>query len=162
MYWLFNTLPSALSEGQSCFINAIPSDYLHPNSCLWTKTRVIFIVLPLTWHCLSLISLRRVNVKPICNPGLSSSTLIPTWTNEKASMDQMAGTSPLHVFLTGCPLAQCGNRTVLPKQTYVTLSHWPAPHAGMLLHPSYSWGHQRGGRQWGALLFLHVGNFLPV
>lgn len=49
-------------------------------------------------------------------------------------MDQKAGTGPLHVLWTGCPLAQCSTQTVLPKLTYVTLSHWPAPHAGMPLH----------------------------
>lgn len=50
-------------------------------------------------------------------------------------MDQMAGTGPLHVFLTVCPLAQRETQTVLPKPTHVTLSCCLAPHAGMALHP---------------------------
>lgn len=58
-------------------------------------------------------------------PLSSLCALIPAWANEKASMDQMAGTGPLHVLLTSCPLAQCRTQTVLPKLTYVTLSHWP-------------------------------------
>lgn len=51
-------------------------------------------------------------------------------------MDQMAGTGPLHVFLSVRPLAQCNTQIVLPKPTHVTISCCLAPHAGMALHPS--------------------------
>lgn len=42
----------------------------------------------------------------------------------------MPAQGPLRVLLTVCPLAQCGTQAVLPKPTYVTLSHWPVPHTG--------------------------------
>lgn len=52
-------------------------------------------------------------------------------------MDQIAGTGPLHVFLTVCPLAQCCSQTVLPKVAYVTLSlsYWSVLRAGMVFQP---------------------------
>ena len=58
-------------------------------------------------------------------------------------MDQMAGAGPLHVFLTVCPLAQCSTQTVLPTLTFVTLSHWPALHAGMPLSILLLWALER-------------------
>lgn len=79
-------------------------------------------------------------------PCLRSSALIPTWTNETVSMYEMAGTRPLHVFLTGCPLARCGARSVLPNPAYVTASHLHAPHAGTPLHPN-----PRDGKRWQAV-----------
>lgn len=110
---------------------------------------------------LSLIFLRRsagenivwVNAGSLCSPGRRSSALIPTWTNEKVSMDQMAGTESLRVFLTVCPLARCGSQTVLPKVAYVTLSHWPALHAGVPLHPTFVDIRKVAG-SWGSALFV--------
>lgn len=73
--------------------------------------------------------------------------MVPTWSNEKASMDQMADAGPVLVFLTICPLAQCSAQAVLPKMACVTLSHQPALHAGT---PNCS-GDQKGG---GVCLFV--------
>lgn len=49
----------------------------------------------------------------------------------------IAGMSPLHVFLTVCPLAQCWSQTVLPKLACVTLSlsNWSVLRAGMVFQP---------------------------
>lgn len=63
-------------------------------------------------------------------------------------MDQMVDTGPVLVFLTICPLARCSAQAVLPKVACVTLSHRPVLHAGT---PNSS-GHQKGGRQRGALV----------
>lgn len=65
-------------------------------------------------------------------------------------MDQMAGTDPLHVLLTSCPLAQCSAQTVLPKLTYVTVSHWLAPQSGTTLHPTLRGIRKMAGSGWAA------------
>lgn len=71
-----------------------------------------------------------VTVGPLCNPAA-------LWSQHgqmrKCLWIKWLAQSPLHVFLTACPLAQRGTQTVLPNPAYVTLSQWHAPHAGICL-----------------------------